>query len=197
MKKNTLIYLIALVLIVVLISIFFCFKRKTEIKDTNEISRIVSDSNLDIILNLENFDENNYTESSLLEVAMLIAERKGQMNETDDGIYVQYVYQSDLHELINSLTGITVEAPIQIEDFYYLYDSENEYYFCMFPAPLKYDISEINHIYKYDDDIFVVECTASKTSDGELIEELTITTTLKLIEDNSYTNYQVINQTVS
>lgn len=195
MKKNTLIYLIALAVIAIILSAFFFFGGKNEIKDTNEITKIVTDSNLEILLNLGNFSSKEHSDEKILQTAMLIASEKGFMNESTTGDYFEYVTKSDLHEIIRELTGITVEAPIQIEDFYYQYDSENEYYYLRPSVPPLYEITNVNHVY-LNNNIYTIESTATKTEDGQIISEDTITTKLKLIENSSYTNYQVIEQKI-
>ena len=196
MKKNTLIYLLILIIITVLISAFFLFGGKNEIKDQTEIARIIEDSNLEIIHNLSDFNTSNYSTSKLLEVSMLLAEKKGYMNESDSGDFLEYVSQSDIHSLIRDLTNISIEAPIQIEDFNYRYDSENEYYYKIPLETSTYKISSINHVYEKDN-IYTIEAISIKTEDGEIIAEDTITTKLEYIKTNTYTTYQVIDQKIS
>lgn len=196
MKKNTLIYLILLIVIVTIITAFFFFNTKNEIKDSTEISQIISDSNLEILLNLGDFNQNEYSDEKILQVAMLLASEKGYMNESTSTNYFEYVPQSDIHSIINELTGIIVEAPIQIEDFYYQYDSENEFYYLLPSMPPLYTISQINHVH-LDDNIYIIESVSTKKEDGKIISEDIITTKLKLVENNSYINYQIIEQTIS
>ncbi len=195
MKKNVLIYVIASVAVVLIILGVVLLKNKNEITNSNEILNIVRETNLETILNLGNFEKNNYSEKDLLMVAMKFAEKNGYMNETKDGIYVEYVTKSDLHDIINELTGISIEAPIQIEDFYYVYDSENEYYYNAGVEITEYEISEIKHIYK-NDEVYTIECIATKTEDGEIVANSEITTKLKKNEDNFYADYQVVKQEV-
>lgn len=193
MKKNTIVYLAVIVLLTAIISIFCFTKNKSQIKDTNEISEIVNNSNLELLLNLENFDEKNYSEEKLLIASMEYASKNGFMNETTEGMYIEYINKSELHDIIYELTNITVEAPIQIDDFYYVYDSENEYYYCVPISYPKYQITNINNIYQKDN-IYTITCQAKKISDNEVIKEVSITTTLELIEDGFYTNYKIIKQ---
>lgn len=196
MKKNIFAYLVVLIAITVLISIFFLFGGKDEINDSNEISKIVSDSKLELIHNLGNFSLEEHSYEKILQVAMLIASEKGYMNESTTNDYFEYVTKSDAHEIIRELTGMTIEAPIQIEGFYYQYDSENEYYYLRPSVPPLYKISKINKVY-LDGDIYIIESTSTKTEDGKIISEDTITTKLKFIDANSYTKYQVIEQKIS
>lgn len=195
MKKNVLFYVIASVAVVLIIIGVIFLKNKNEITNSNEILNIVRETNLETILNLGNFEKDNYSEKDLLVVAMKFAEKNGYLNETEDGIYVEYVTKSDLHDIINELTGISIEAPIQIEDFYYVYDSENEYYYNAGVAITEYEISEIKHIYK-NDEFYTIECTATKTEDGEIVANNEITTKLKKNADNFYVDYQVVKQEI-
>lgn len=196
MKKNVLIYLTIAIIVIGIISFIFILKSKNEIKDQNEITKIVTNSNLELILNLGNFNSEDYSEENLLQTAMMFAERNAYLNESNDENYFEYINYTELHDIIYELTGITVEAPIQIEDFYYRYDSENEYYYCVPLNFSTYELSNINHIYK-NDDTYTIECTATKTEDGEIIEEKTVTTTFKYIENNFYSNYQIVSQNFS
>lgn len=195
MKKNVLFYVIASVVVVLIIIGVIFFKNKNEITNSNDILNIIRETNLETILNLGNFEKDNYSEKDLLVVAMKFAEKNGYLNETEDGIYVEYVTKSDLHDIINELTGISIEAPIQIEDFYYVYDSENEYYYNAGVEITEYEISEIKHIYK-NDEFYTIECTATKTEDGEIVANNEITTKLKKNADNFYVDYQVVKQEI-
>lgn len=195
MKKNILFYIITSVVIVLIIVGVIALKNKNEITNSNEILNIVRETNLETILNLGNFEKDNYSEKDLLMVAMKFAEENGYMNETSNGVYVEYVNKSDLHEIVYELTGISIEAPIQIEDFYYVYDSENEYYYNAGIEVTEYEITNINHIYK-SDEFYTIECQATKTEDGEIIADNKIITKLKRNEEGFYVGYQVVKQEV-
>ena len=197
MKKNVVIILAVVVLSIIIgLSCFFILNNKDEIKDSAEIQDIVDNSNLEILLNFKNFTPSEFSESSLLEVSMLLADKLGYKSETESGDYIEFVSTADIHKIIKDLTDITIEAPIQIEDFIYRYDSENDYYYFV---PLGdnslYKISNINHVYK-SDDIYTIECTANKTIDGENTDENTFITKLKFVENNNYIKYQIISQEI-
>lgn len=196
MKKNTLIYLIIGFILIVLIASLMLSQNKNEIKDQSIINKIITDSNLELLINLGNFSNNNYSEEKILEVAMLYAENNGYLNETDETFYIQYINYLELHTLIKELTNITIEAPIQIEDFYYRYDSENEYYYSIGLEVPKYQISNINKVYKTDDN-YIIEYTVTKTLDGEITEQKNVITELKQIKNSTYTNYQIIKQSLN
>lgn len=195
MKKNVLFYIAISVIVVLAIISIILLRYKNEITDSNEVLKIVSETNLESIIDLGNFEKNSYSEKDLLAVAMKFAEKNGYMNESSDGVYVEYVNKSDLHEIISELTGIVIDAPIQIEDFYYIYDSENEYYYNAGMEIPEYEISKIEHVYK-DDDSYTIECSAIKMEDGEVIADDKIVTELKKNVDSSYANYQVIKQEI-
>ncbi len=197
MKKNVVIILAVVVLSIIIgLSCFFILNNNDEIKDNAEIQDIVDNSNLEVLLNFKNFAPSNFSESSLLEVSMLLADKLGYKSETESGDYIEFVSTADIHKIIKDLTDITIEAPIQIEDFIYRYDSENDYYYFV---PLGdnslYKISNINHVYK-SDDIYTIECTANKTIDGETTAENTFITKLKFVENNNYIKYQIISQEI-
>lgn len=195
MKKSVLIYLIILVVVVAFISIFAFNSGKNEIKEESDISKVVEDSNLEILLNLENFASNMYSEENLLKTAMMFAEKNGYMSENSEDGYMEYINQAELHKIINELTNIKVEAPIQIEDFYFVYNSEKDFYYCIPVEYPIYKISKINNVYKNGNEI-TIECIATKTQDGEMNIEKEFTTKLKMIDDGSYAKYQVVKQEV-
>ena len=122
---------------------------------------------------------------------MLYAENLDLVNETNnESIYLQYVSKDDIHNLIYELTGITIEAPIEIEDFYYLYDSENSYYYYLGASPTYYKISSIKSI-KRNGNTYDINCSIEKVIDGELIIEDNVSIILNYISENSIIKYQV------
>ena len=107
-------------------------------------------------------------------------------------IMLSFIYS---YNIIYDLTNVIIEAPIQIEDFQYRYDSENEYYYCVPVAIPTYQIKNINHVYQGDNN-YIFECSATKTEDGQIIEEKTFTTEIKHIDNSSYANYQLMKQKI-
>ena len=168
--------LIALFFIIIFIVIILSSNSTKIISSQNEIEVIKDESNLDIIVNLGNFSKDNYSESMLLDIAMQYATKLNLSNElkTDDN-YIQYVNKDDLHNIILELTGIVVEAPIIIDDFYYLYDSENSYYYYLGVSPQYYNISKINQIERTKNN-YKINCSIHKNIDGEFfnIEDVVI-----------------------
>lgn len=192
MKKKTLIF-IALPILFIIIITALILTNKNEIKDPTEIEKIVSDSNIELLLNFGNFDKENYSLEKLLEISMDFASKKNYLSETTEGEFFEYVNKDELHSIIYALTGITVEAPIEIEDSLYVYDSENERYFLVPVNLAKYELVSIEHIY-INDDTYTIECTAQRNEDGEIVDRKKFTTVFEYISDSSYTNYQLISQ---
>ena len=113
------------------------------------------------------------------------------MNETNnESLYLQYVSKDDVHNIIYELTGISIEAPIEIDDFYYLYDSENSYYYYLGASPTNYKVSNIKSI-KRNGNLYDINCSIEKIEDGELTLEENVSIILNYVSENSIIKYQV------
>lgn len=192
MKKQIIVVAIIAIL-AVLIAIIFATINGGTIKDENIINDIKEAAYLDIIVNLGDYTSSNYDEPMLLDVAMQIATEKGLKNEfsdADTGTYVEYVTKNDLHQIISELTGITIEAPIEITDFYYLYDSENEYYYCRPSTPSYYKIDDIESV-KSSNSTYTIRCTLSKETDFELTTASNVEISITYMPDNQLVKYKV------
>ena len=165
MKKHVIIAIATIIVVAVIVAIVsLCGSKLTN----EEILNLKDSAKLDIIVNLEDYTSSNYDDSKLLDVAMQLANALGMVNTySDDETYIEYVSREDLHALINEFTGLTVEAPIEIEDFYYLYDSENDYYYYRPSTPSYYSVSTINSV-KENNGSYSISCTVTKTEDTEL-----------------------------
>lgn len=195
MKKSVLLYLFFLIIITAGISFFLLNRGNKEIKDNEKISQIVFESNIEDFINLENFSKKSFLEENILKSAMKFAKRNGYTNEVLGDNEMEYINQGELHSIINETMGINVEAPIQIDDFYIVYDSESEYYYFLPNESETYNISKINHVYKNSKEQYIIECTATKTNNDETIEK-NFRTTISPIKDGVYTKYQIIKQEV-
>ena len=195
MKKSVFAYLIILVVIVASISFFAFNNNGSNLKEENEISKIIEKSNLEILLNLENYASNMYSEEKLLKTAMMFAEKNNYIVESSNDGYIEYINKTELHEIINELTNIKIKAPIQIEEFYFVYNSEKDYYYCIPIDYPTYKISKVKSVYQ-DKNEFTIECVATKIQDGEPALEKQFTTKLKKIDDGVYTKYQIIKQEI-
>lgn len=189
--KKLIIPAIALILIILLASCFL-FSNEKQITNQNEINLIVQESNLDTIINLDNFSKENYSEEKLLDVAMQYATKLNLLTETDaNNTYLQYISKDDLHNLIYELTGLNTVAPIEIEDFYYLYDSENEYYYWIGFSPAYYKLTKINSITR-NGNFYTINCTAEKSEDGEVVQKSNILVKLQYKKESQLIKYQII-----
>ena len=190
MKKKSLILGGVLAIIVVII-LFVLLSSNTTIKDVQMQESLKNELNLDIIINLGKYSSEEYDESKLLDVAMQLATKKGLLQEyNDENTYFEYVSKDDLHSVIWELTGITVEAPIEIEDFYYLYDSENEYYYYRPSTPSYFQINQINSL-KETKNGYEINCSIVKNVDTEVLKVEDVTIKLTSKPENSVIKYMV------
>ena len=89
-----------------------------------------------------------------------------------------------------AVSGITVEAPIEIEDFYYLYDSENEYYYYRPSTPSYYQIDQINSL-KETKNGYEINCSIVKNIDTEVLKVEDVSIELTSKPENSIIKYMV------
>lgn len=189
MNKKNIIFVSIVVL--VLIAVFtIIINSLGTVKNPEIISDLKDDSFLDIIVNLSNYSANSYEDENLLDVSMQIAEKLGLMNESYEEDYIQYVSGNDLHSIIYELTGNTVEAPIEIEDFYYLYDSEHEYYFYRPASPAYYSVKEISSV-KEKGSNYTIVCSIEKTEDFETNVLENVKIKLTYVPENTFVKYKV------
>ena len=122
---------------------------------------------------------------------MQYASKLNLINEqSTDDTYIQYVEKETLHNLIFELTGVKIDAPIEIEDFYYLYDSENEYYYYIGLPTSYYYVSNINSIERKNNTYFI-NCSIEKGNESEIEVFSNVSIVLNRITDNSLISYQV------
>lgn len=193
MKK--IIYLIIVVLIALAASFVIYFDSEPvirEITDIDEISNLKENANIDILVNMGNYSKNDYNEAALLEAGMRIAQNEGLVKEANDEMYLEYVLVNDLHEIIYELTGIKITKPIEIEDFYYKYDSSKEYYYIV---PIGTDwvwVDNFKSIYLEGTDKYIINCSASASSMEYSHKIENIELKLKYMPNNKYVKYQLI-----
>ena len=189
--KKIIIPAISLLLIIMILLIFTLIPSTKQITSSTEIEVIKQDSNLDILVNLNNFSKESYSEEKLLDVAMQYASKLNLINEqSTDDTYIQYVEKETLHNLIFELTGVKIDAPIEIEDFYYLYDSENKYYYYIGLPTSYYYVSNINSIERKNNTYFI-NCSIEKGNESEIEVFSNVSIVLNRITDNSLISYQV------
>ena len=190
MNKKHLILGVTLIAIVAIL-LFILLSNRSNISDIQKQLELKENFDLDIVVNLKNYTVEEYNEENLLDVAMQLAGKNGMLSEfSDDTTYIEYVQKDDLHAIIQDITGITVEAPIELEDAYYLYDSENEYYYCWPSTNYYYNIGNITSVTK-NGDTYEFVCTLEKTIDSEIetIENAIIRITA--MPENTIIKYRV------
>ena len=188
-KKATILF--TSVILIILLILIFIFNNGNTIKDENVINTIRTESNLDILVNLGNYSTSEYSDEKLLDVSMQLANKLGLLNEySDESNYIQYVTKDELHSIIFELTGITIEAPIEIEDFYYLYDSENDYYYYRPATPTYFSINKIDLLEKNGSN-YTITCSISKKEDLETTTIENVQISLTKMSNNSLVKYKV------
>jgi hypothetical protein len=161
----------------------------------DKIEKIREEAYLDILLQIQSFDSFYINYEPLLEAAMRIAGQAGLIETQTDGVYVEYVPRNVIHDIIYELSGVRVEEPIKIDDFYYLYDEEGDYYYVVPIGVYWVYLDKISSVqYSSKNDQYIINCSGKLGS-----EESGIITTypnmelrLKYKPNNKYVKYQLI-----
>ena len=189
--KKIIIPIITLIFITCLTYFLLSLNTTKDVTSKAEIDVIRQDSKLDILINLDNYSLENYSNKKLLDVAMQYTEKLDLIKETTtDNIYIQYANKNIVHNLIYELTGILIDSPIIIDDFYYQYDTENEYYYYLGASPSYYEISEIKNV-KRTKNLYHINCSITKNEDGEIILKDNVYIELVFKPENSIIKYQI------
>lgn len=166
------------------------------IEDKTEISKIVTDSFLDILIEAKNYNEKEINYEDMLEATMRISRELNLFEElsTDTNFY-EYVPENTIHSMIAELTDKKIDSPIKIEDFYYLYNEEGKYYYVVPVGTDWIHIEEIKEIRKIKNgDYYTINCSTSFSEDGlTFYDSGDVKITLKHCPDNKYIRYQLIN----
>ena len=164
------------------------------IEDKTEISKIVTDSFLDILIEVKNYDKKEINYEDMLEATMRISRELDLFEEmsTDTNFY-EYVPENTIHSMIAELTGKKVNSPIVIEDFYYLYNEESKYYYVVPVGTDWIHIEDIKEVKKIKNgDFYVITCSTSFSEDGlTFYDSGDIKVTIKHCPDNKYIRYQL------
>lgn len=210
---NKKIFIILAIIILLTLSLFFFYPKEeesseiklpsttvitddekiVEVLDQSKIEKIKTDSFLNILLQIKTFDSLNINYEPLLEAAMRIARELDLYQTPDNGTYIEFVPRNIVHELIYELSGIRINEPIIIEDFYYLYDTTGDYYYIV---PIGSDWLELKNItsihYTADSDEYIIKCSAENLSDYAIKTSYSeIELRLKYKASNSYIKYQL------
>jgi len=158
------------------------------------IQKIKDESYLSILLQIQTFDSLYINYEPLLEAAMRIASEQGLVETVSEGIYLEYVPKTVIHDIIYELAGIRIEEPIRIDDFYYLYDEEGDYYYVV-PIGVNWmQLSEIKSISYSKNDIYIIKCSAKLGTEetGIVSSYPDIEVRLKYKPTNKYVKYQLV-----
>ena len=161
----------------------------------DKIEKIKEEAYLDVLLQIQSFDALYANYEPLLEAAMRIASMQGLMQTNTDGVYLEYVPRDVVHDIIFELSGVRVEEPIVIDDFYYLYDQEGDYYYIV-PIGVNWmQLIEINKMqYSKQDDQYIIDCSAREGSEesGVITTYPNVELKIKYKPNNKYVKYQLI-----
>lgn len=190
MKKRMIAYG-AILLVIILVILLITFSGSTTVNNEVDLATIKETFDLDLLVNLGNFDAKTYDESKLLDVAMQLAEKNNLLYEfSDETTFIQYVSREDLHSIIKDFTGIVLESPIEIEDFYYLYDSENDYYFYRPASPSYFKVKEITST-KVNGEDYSIKCFIAEDIADESAEAEDVTLSITTMPNNNWIKYRV------
>ena len=161
----------------------------------DKVEKIKEEAYLGILLQIQAFDSLYTNYEPLLEAAMRIASEQGLLQVNSDGIYLEYVPRDVVHDIIFELSGVRVDEPIIIDDFYYLYDAEGDYYYVVPVGVYWMQLQDINTImYSKQDDQYIINCSAKLGSEesGMITSYPDIELRLKYKPNNKYVKYQLI-----
>lgn len=191
------IMILAVVLTLLAVSIIVVKKESSSTNTKQMKTNLINEYDLDILAQLGNYNAIEYDDKKLLEVAMKIAEKRNilEKHSGDDASYM-FVPKEDLHNLIFELTGIMYEAPITCEENY-LYDSENEYYYCKNLIDSNVNIVNINS-FSENAKKLNIKCLVERLSGDSAYSESSILENQELLinltknPDNSLIKYTLI-----
>lgn len=161
----------------------------------DKVEKIKEEAYLGILLQIQSFDALYTNYEPLLEAAMRIASEQGLLQVNSDGIYLEYVPRDVIHDIIFELSGVRVEEPIVIDDFYYLYDAEGDYYYVVPVGVYWMQLQDINTImYSKQDDQYIINCSAKLGSEesGMITSYPDVELRIKYKPNNKYVKYQLI-----
>ena len=165
-----------------------------EVTGVEQINKIKEESYLNTLLQIKTFDSLNVSYESLLEVAMRLAGTFNLYQVSEDDLYITYVPRSTIHELIYELSGVRIDNPIVIDDFYYLYDENEDYYYIIPSGSEWLDLTDITSIhYSASNDQYIIKCSAESISDyGIKTIHPEVEIRLKYKASSSYIKYQLV-----
>lgn len=165
------------------------------VENKSEISKIVTDSFLDILIEAKNYNDKEINYEDMLEATMRISRELNLFEEmsTDTNFY-EYVPENTIHAMITELTGKKVDSPIKVEDFYYLYNEEEKYYYVVPVGTDWIHVEEIKEVKKIKNgEFYSITCSTSFSEDGmTFYDSGDVKVTLKHCPENKYIRYQLV-----
>ncbi len=169
-------------------------EKTVEVPEEN-IQKIKEESYLEILLQIQSFDSYNTNYEPLLEAAMRIARAQNLMEAQEDGMFLEYVPKTTIHDIIFELSGTRITEPIEIDDYYYLYDEAGEYYYVV---PVGVNWMQLKNIdsmlYEKTNDLYIINCSGKLGSqeDGVVTDFDDIEVKIKYKPNNKYIKYQLV-----
>ncbi|MBQ9267020.1 MAG: succinylglutamate desuccinylase/aspartoacylase family protein [Clostridia bacterium] len=192
MKK---IIVLVVIILIVAFGIFYLATdtlKPTETLSDLEASKLANEAYLDILIDMEQYDKDSVEKYRLLETAMRIARELDLVQSIEEPIYREYVPRETVHTIIQELTGITLEGPIVEEDFYYLYDDENDYYYIVPVGTDWIHLGKVKEAIKKGN-LYTINCTGvvSDYNGGTDTVYDNMKVTLLKRDDYKYVKYQL------
>lgn len=190
MKKR----IVLLVIIAIILALGAWYIISQKYKETNvvqleesEITKLMEESYLDILVNMQEYSKNNIDEQKLLEAGMRIA---GNLELVKQSGKFQCVDKEDVHKIMSQLIGKKIDKPIVIEQFYYTYNRTSEVYNII---PMGTDWIHLDNVKsaKKIGNIYYIECSAKNIFEPYVDYIDNITLELKYMPNNDLVKYQI------
>ncbi len=204
MKKSVKVLVLVIALAVIGVLSYFVYNKLNPdiskmpyetVTNVEQFSNIVTDSFLDILIEAKEFDVSKINYEEMLQIAMRISRELDLLKEmSSETNFYEYVPESTVHEMIFELTGKKVSNPIDIEDFYYLYNETEKYYYIVPVGTDWIHIDEVKEIRSVNSgEYYIITCSTRFSEDGYSFNDAgDITVTLKHCPQNKYIRYQLV-----
>lgn len=204
MKKSVKVLVLVIALAVIGVLSYFVYNKLNPdiskmpyetVTNVEQFSNIVTDSFLDILIEAKEFDASKINYEEMLQISMRISRELDLLKEmSSETNFYEYVPESTVHEMIFELTGKKVSNPIDIEDFYYLYNETEKYYYIVPVGTDWIHIDEVKEIRSVNSgEYYIITCSTRFSEDGYSFNDAgDITVTLKHCPQNKYIRYQLV-----
>ena len=148
-----------------------------------------------LLIEIKNYNAKEINYEDMLEATMRISREFNLFEEiSTDTIFYEYVPENTIHSMITELTGKKINSPIKAEDFYYLYNEEEKYYYVVPVGTDWIHIEDIKEVKKIENGAYyTITCTTSFSEDGlTFYDSGDVKVTLKHCPENKYIRYQLV-----